>query len=111
MSRYTQTLHGYYCREFFADDFALANTDLALPLCKSCDLAAHLYGDWAIAKTMNPYTSSAANWHNYFGIGTGVSFRAPWDTRVLIDYGYGINAVRNGHHGGHEIALALEKKF
>jgi hypothetical protein len=30
---------------------------------------------------------------------------------VLVSYGYGFNAVRNGDRGGHEVGLALEKKF
>ena len=30
---------------------------------------------------------------------------------MLVSYGYGVNAVRNGEHGGHEIGVALEKQF
>jgi hypothetical protein len=29
----------------------------------------------------------------------------------LIRYGYGLNALRDGHHGGDEIGLALQKQF
>ncbi len=111
MSAYTFTLHGYYTREILADDFVLANTIVSLPLYKPCNLAAHLYGDWATAKTLSPFTGATGNWHNYFGVGAGLSFRAPWDIDVLLGYGYGINAVRHVTHGGHEISLALEKKF
>ena len=99
------------CREILADDFVLANTIVSLPLYKPCNLAAHLYGDWATAKTLSPFTGATGNWHNYFGVGAGLSFRAPWDIDVLLGYGYGINAVRHVTHGGHEISLALEKKF
>jgi hypothetical protein len=111
MNSYSMTLHGYYTREIFASDFVLANTSVSLPLYKPCDLTAHLYGDWAGAKTLNPYTGSSDHWHNYLGTGVGLSFRAPGDIDVLLGYGYGVNAVRRGRHGGHEINVALEKKF
>jgi hypothetical protein len=102
------TLHGYYTREFFTDRFALANLALGVPLTDKHNLAAHFYGDWAIARGVPPETRDT---HNYFGVGMGLSFRALWDTDFLVSYGYGINAVRNGEHGGQEIGLALEKKF
>jgi hypothetical protein len=102
------TLHGYYTREFFTDRFALANLALGMPLADKHSLAAHFYGDWAIARGVPP---EARDTHNYFGVGTGLSFRALWDTDFLVSYGYGINAVRDGERGGQELGLAMEKKF
>jgi len=102
------TLHGYYTREFYTDRFALSNLALSVPLADKHNLAAHFCGDWAIARGVPPEDRDT---HNYFGVGTGVSFRAWWDTDFLVSYGYGFNAVRDGEHGGHEIGLALEKKF
>ncbi len=69
-------------------------------------MSAHLYGDWAVLKQVPP---GPDEWHNFFGVGTGLSFRAFWETNWLLTYGYGINAVRNGDHGGHEIGVAMEK--
>ena len=40
-----------------------------------------------------------------------MSCRAFWTTDLLLSYGYGVNAVRRGETGGHEIGLAFEKKF
>ena len=105
---FTATVHGYYTREFFADDFGMANLELRQQLTEEHALAVHLYGDWAVLKPVPP---ASPDWDNIFGVGTGVSFRALWDIDWLISYGYGINAVRDGHHGGHEIGLALEKQF
>jgi len=101
-------VRGYYSREFLADDFTLANLELILPICKKCGVLGHLYGDWAAYKPVPP---AAGDWHNLLGVGAGVSLRAFWGIRTLVTYGYGINAVRNGNHGNHEIALALEKSF
>jgi hypothetical protein len=105
---FTWTLHGYYTREFFADDFGIANLEVRQQLTETHALTVHLYGDWAVVKPVPPETP---DWDNLFGVGTGLSFRALGNMDWLISYGYGVNAVRNGDHGGHEIGLALEKKF
>lgn len=105
---YAITLHGYFTREFFADDFGVANLELRQQLADWHAIALHLYGDWAIVKPVPP---EAPDWHNLLGVGTALSFRAIGDIDWLISYGYGINAVRDGHNGGHEIGLALQKKF
>lgn len=102
------TVHGYYTREYLADDFSIANLELRQQLADWHDITLHLYGDWA---TFKPVPPSPSDWRTIFGIGTGLGFRAFWDVDWLVSYGYGFNAVRDGHHGGHEIAFALQKKF
>ena len=105
---FTATLHGYYTREFYAADFGIANLEVSQQLTEDHAITVHLYGDWAVIKPVPP---AAPDWNNYFGVGTGISFRALWEVDWLISYGYGINAVRDGNHGGHEIGLALQKQF
>jgi hypothetical protein len=102
------TMHGYYTREFFADDFGVANLEVRQQLTEQHDVTAHLYGDWAVIKPVPP---ESPDWNNIFGVGAGLSFRAFADIDCLISYGYGINAIRRGDHGGHEVGLALEKKL
>jgi hypothetical protein len=108
MDSYTYTLHGYYTREIFAEDFGIANLELRQRLTEKYNLTAHLYGDYAIANTTAPLDG---RWHNFFGAGAGLSFRTFWDINMLVSYGYGFNAVRYGRRGGNEIGLALEKQF
>ena len=108
LSPYAYTLHGYYLREFFTDRFVMSNLALSVPVNDEHKLAIHFYGDWANARGVPPQTRE---YHNYFGVGTGVSFRGPWMTDCLVSYGYGINAVRNGNRGGNEIAVGLERQF
>lgn len=108
VDQYSYTMHGYYIREFFAKDFGLVNFELAQQITESHELTLHLYGDYAKAKTVAPQDGQ---WHDYSGVGTGVSFRTFWDIDVLISYGYGFDALRNGKRGGHEIGLAFEKNF
>jgi hypothetical protein len=105
---YASTLHGYYLHEFFTDRFVMSNLALSIPVNDKHNLAVHFYGDWANARGVPPL---APEYHNYVGVGSGVSFRGPWKTDFLLSYGYGINAERNGDRGGHEVALGLEKQF
>ena len=105
---FADPLHGYYTRELFAADFGLGNLEWIIPLGGQPGFTGHLYSDWAIVKSPPP---SAADWHNYLGVGAGLGCRGPWQTNWLLSYGYGLNAVRAGDRGGHEVGLALEKKF
>ena len=105
---FTVTVHGYFVREFFASDFGVANLEVNQQLTQEHAVTIHLYGDWAVVKPVPPATP---DWDNIFGVGTGLSFRAIKDIDWLISYGYGINAIRDGNRGGHEIGLALQKQF
>jgi hypothetical protein len=105
---FTYTVHGYYTREIFAEDFGLANIQISRQLTEAHNITAHLYGDYARAHTVAPQDGQ---WHDFFGVGAGLGFRTFWDINMLISYGYGFNAVRNGSRGGHEIGLAFEKQF
>ncbi|MEI6084844.1 MAG: hypothetical protein WCS70_11135 [Verrucomicrobiota bacterium] len=105
---FAYTLHGYYLREFYTDQFLMSNLALSVPLCDKHGVALHFYGDWAVARGVPPL---ARDFDNYFGVGSGLSFRGPWRTAFLVSYGYGINAVRNGNRGGNEVAIGLEKNF
>ena len=108
---FSYTIHGYYTREIFAEDFILGNLAFSFPIADQQHVAGHLYADYAAAKTLDVTTGQLEEWHSFFGVGAGVSFRAFWKSNILVSYGYGINALRNGDHGGHEIGAALEKEF
>jgi hypothetical protein len=111
VGRYSQTLHGYYVREFLAKDFLLVNSSVSMPLGDWRELTGHLYLDHATARLLDPRTGVTAGWRDLTGLGAGLSLKAWWDTTVLLSYGYGFQAVRNENRGGHEIGFALEKKF
>jgi len=104
---YSYTLHGYYLWEIFSDRFVMSNLALSIPVHEKHNIAIHFYGDWANAHLVPPSSRE----HNYLGTGAGVSFRGPYKTDVLLSYGYGFNAERNGTSGGHEVTLGLEREF
>ena len=105
---FASTIHGYYTREIFAEDFYLVNVEFRFPISDCRHLTGHLYGDFADAKQLD---GAARDWHSFLGAGAGLSFRGPWATDIIVSYGYGFNALRNGDRGGHEVGLALEKQF
>ncbi len=105
---FASTIHGYYTREIFAEDFYLVNLEFRVPICDARQLTGHLYADFAEAKQLD---GASRDWHSFLGLGGGFSFRGPWQADLLLSYGYGFNALRNGDRGGHEVGFALEKQF
>ncbi|HUJ10981.1 MAG TPA: hypothetical protein VL171_13235 [Verrucomicrobiae bacterium] len=102
------TLHGYYTKEFLVRDFGLVNFEVRQEVNKQHHVTLHLYADCAAARSVPPDDDAK---RILPGVGTGVGFRSFWQTDVLLSYGYGFNAVRNGDRGGHEVAVGLERKF
>ncbi|HYS05765.1 MAG TPA: hypothetical protein VEW47_11295 [Candidatus Dormibacteraeota bacterium] len=108
---FSYTLHGYYTRELLAESFVLANLDFAFPIASAHQLTGHLYGDYATLRQLDAATGETIGWHRFPGIGAGVGFKTLWGADCIIGYGYGIDAVRDGRRGGHEVGFAFEKSF
>ncbi len=102
------TLHGYYTKEFFVRDFGLVNFEVRQEINEQHHVTLHLYADCAAERSVPPDGSAK---RILPGVGTGIGFQTFWKTDVLLSYGYGFNAVRNGDRGGHEVALGIERKF
>ncbi|MCX7887709.1 MAG: hypothetical protein N3B01_10730 [Verrucomicrobiae bacterium] len=108
---FSMPLHGYYCRELYAESVFITNLDIGIPLLNDHRLVLHFYADNACAKPLDARTGVVGDWQNYLGVGAGIGFRAFGATHLLLSYGYGVNAVRYDRHGGHEIGITLEKSF
>jgi hypothetical protein len=102
------TLHGYYTKEFFARDFGLVNFEVRQEINEQYRVTLHFYADCAAEQSVLP---DQTNKRVLPGLGAGIGFRSFWETDVLLSYGYGFNAVRDGDRGGHEVAIGLEKQF
>ncbi len=60
------------------------------------------------ARRLHPGVAQSNKWHS--GFGAGVS----WNTKAwqaLLEYGYGINAVRGHGNGAHSVGLRLQFDF
>lgn len=104
VAEYPLSLPGYYYQELSARRFLLFNGTYIVPL----DHHHH----WNIAATAAtaevdylPGLSQPGRWNS--GVGGGVFYATPsW--RVMVAYGYGVDALRSGGRGAHSIGILLQ---
>ncbi len=100
------SLPGYYYQELSAKGFVLAGGNYFVPLDANRrwsvgGTAATAYVDYL------PGTEQAGRWHS--GVGAGVLYRSPKDTtKIMISYGYGIDAIRSQGRGAHSVGILLQ---
>lgn len=59
---------------------------------------------------ISPDWNSQDNWHT--GVGPGLSFTSRSQVwRLILSYGYGFNALREGHKGAHSVGLLYQYNF
>ena len=98
------SLPGYYYQELSAKNFVQAGGQYAVPVTKN--------GRWNLDATAAtayvsylPGLDQPSRWNS--GVGGGVFYTSKsW--RVLLNYGYGIDAVRSGGRGAHGVDLLLQ---
>ena len=103
------TLPGYYYQEVSARQFAHLSAAYVLPL--SADHrwqlrlgAASAYVDYL------PGLEQPGHWHT--GVGPSLSFTSRSEVwRVIVRYGYGFNALRDGHEGAHSVGVLCQYNF
>lgn len=103
------TLPGYYYQEISAQRFAHASASYAFPLSK--DLCwqmrltvASAYVDYV------PGVGQTGHWHT--GAGPELTYTSPSEAwRVILRYGYGFNAERDGDEGAHSVGILCQLKF
>lgn len=99
---------GYYTNEFMAEDYYLVNFSYEIPVTEWRELAVHGFTDHAQFRRTD---DRAQGWRQATGVGVGVSFLGPWDSDVMVQYGYALNAVRPRPDGRNEIAIKIGKSF
>jgi hypothetical protein len=104
VAEYPLPLPGYYYQEISAKSFVMMGGDYAVPLDKS--------GHWSV----NGVVSSA--WVDYLagleqpgqwntGLGGGILYTSPsW--KILIGYGYGVDAIREHGRGAHSVGILVQ---
>jgi hypothetical protein len=108
-SEFPLTLPGYYYQEISARRFAHVSASYAIPFsankCWQLRLgAATAYVDYL------PGFAQPGHWHT--GVGPGLSYTARSEVwRVILRYGYGFNALRDGHEGAHSVGLLYQYNF
>jgi len=104
VAEFPLSLPGYYYQELSAQKFLLFNGTYTLPLDRAerwhvTALAATSVVDYL------PGLEQPGNWNS--GVGAGVFYTSrAW--RVMLGYGYGINAIRSDGRGAHTIGLLFQ---
>ncbi|HTH47859.1 MAG TPA: hypothetical protein VMB21_10140 [Candidatus Limnocylindria bacterium] len=105
-SEFPLMVPGYYFQELSAKRFILLNSYYSVPFTpsKRWDLSVNS----GIANVdFLPGLEEPDHWH--YGIGGGVGYTSgngAW--HWMLGYAYGVNAIRDGHHGAHSIGIVME---
>jgi hypothetical protein len=106
IAEFPLSLPGYFYQEISARQFVLLNANYLLPLDEkkrwNIDVnAASAFVDYL------PGESQPGNWLN--GVGGGILYHSQSDRwKIMLDYGYGIDAIRSHGRGANSIGLLLQ---
>lgn len=105
-AEYPLSVPGYFYQEFSARQFVVFNASYLLPIAPDERWNLNFNAATAVIDYL-PGTGQAGNSVN--GVGGGLLYRAPSDRfRFIVNYGYGINAIRDGHRGANSIGFLLQ---
>jgi len=100
---------GYYTQEISATSFALINGYILYPLSSDGRWEVGILGSAANVRYLSGF-SLGQPWNS--GLGGGFAYHShsgAW--HVILSYGYGFNAIRNGERGSNSIGIALQYDF
>jgi hypothetical protein len=108
-SEFPLILHGYFVEEVFAKRFWLVNASYRFPAWPG-SRAVHLRvsGDIAGVDYVDGHRLPRKHLR---GVGADLSVAVTPRVTVVVGYGYGLDAPRNGRFGGHEAHALVELKF
>ena len=106
IAEFPLSLPGYYSQEISARQFVLLNLNYLLPLDKEKRWNIDLNAGSAFVDYL-PGESQSGNWLN--GAGGGILYHSPSDRwKIMLDYEYGIDAIRTGGRGAHSIGVLVQ---
>jgi hypothetical protein len=106
VSEFPLSLPGYYYQEISARQFVLLNANYLLPLDAKRRWNVGLNAASAFVDYL-PGEAQPGNWLT--GIGGGILYRSPSDRwKVLVGYGYGVNAIRSHGRGANSVGILLQ---
>ena len=105
-SEFPLVLPGYYYQEISARRFALLNGTYSLPLDRKKRWALTAVASGAVVNYL-PGLEQPGSWHS--GVGGGLAYRSTngaW--QVMLDYGYGFQALRDHGPGAQSIGVLIQ---
>jgi hypothetical protein len=109
VAEFPLSLPGYYFQEISARQFVLFNANYLLPL----DRSQRWNLDANVATAVVDYLPGTAQPGNSLtGVGGGIFYRAPSDRlKIMLDYAFGVNAMRSHGRGANSIGLLMQWDF
>jgi hypothetical protein len=105
-SEFPLTLPGYYYQELSASRFALFNANYSVPLDPAKRFAVTAVFSTAYMDYL-PGLEQPGNWNS--GIGGGLGYHSTSDAwQILLDYGYGFDAIRAHGRGAQSIGILVQ---
>jgi hypothetical protein len=103
-SEFPLSLPGYFNQEISARSFVLMGGNYIVPLDKRQRWNISVTADTSVVDYL-PGLSQPGSWNS--GVGGGVFYTSPsW--RVMVGYGYGIDAIRSGGRGANSIGILFQ---
>jgi len=105
-SEFPLTLPGYFYQELSATRFALFNANYSVPLDPAKRFALTAVASTAYLNYL-PGFEQRGNWNS--GVGGGLSYHSTSDAwQILLDYGYGIDAIRTRGRGAQTVGILVQ---
>lgn len=105
-SDFPREIPGYYNEELTARRFALFSGQYGIPIGRKKCFLVNLFGTSALVSYVPGLEQQGSS---QSGFGLGLQYDSPshaWN--VLVNYGYGIDAIRSGSRGAHSVGLTLQ---
>ncbi|HEV2318273.1 MAG TPA: hypothetical protein VGV18_00875, partial [Verrucomicrobiae bacterium] len=100
------SMPGYFYQEISARQFVLLNANYLVPIDKKNQWELAFNASTAVVDYL-PGEGQPGNWLN--GVSGGVMWHSPTDRwKIMADYAYGINAIRNNHRGANSVGFLLQ---
>ena len=106
VAEFPLSIPGYYFQELTARRFFLMSATYGVPLDKEGHCEVMAFGSTAVVSHFSNF-AQPGGWQS--GVGSAVVIRPgrkAW--QISLGYGYGVDAIRNGHPGAHSIGLLLQ---
>lgn len=106
IGQFPLSLPGYFYQEISAKQFVLLNANYFIPLDKKAQWELAFDASTAVVDYL-PGETQPGNWLN--GVAGGIVWHSPSNRwKIMTDYAYGINAIRNGHRGANSVGVLLQ---
>ena len=109
IAEYPLSLPGYYYQEISARQFVLLNLNYLLPL----DQKKRWNLDVNAGSALVDYLPGEEQpFNSLTGVGGGILYHSPSDRwKIMVDYGYGIDAIRTHGRGAQSISVLVQFDF